>query len=179
MLPGCFQLCTKGRSILFNHFIDMRTTINLSISCRKNVFLLNISCRKDVFFCWKFFQQKHVFSTWNVNKNTSFLHEMDKLTVVLTLKWLSMIAHWDFLPKFLSLHYYTNLEGVLGVQRRGKGQGTIICLLGPLFFSQNGITFKKPTKIITIQWKATVFGDILRVCSILTEKQQPKPIRWT
>ena len=39
----------EGRSILFNHFIDMRTTANLSISCRKNV----------------------------------FLHEMDKLTVVL------------------------------------------------------------------------------------------------
>ena len=31
---------TKGRSILFNHLIDMRTTINLFISCRKNVFLL-------------------------------------------------------------------------------------------------------------------------------------------
>ena len=30
----------KGRSILFNHFKDMRTTVNLSISCRKNVFLL-------------------------------------------------------------------------------------------------------------------------------------------
>ena len=27
---------SKGRSILFNHFIDMRTTDNLSISCRKN-----------------------------------------------------------------------------------------------------------------------------------------------
>ena len=25
-------------------------------------------------------------------------------------------AHWDFLPKFLSLHYYTTLEGVFGVQ---------------------------------------------------------------
>ena len=24
---------TKGRSILFNHFIDMRTSVNLSISC--------------------------------------------------------------------------------------------------------------------------------------------------
>ena len=51
---------TKGRSILFNHFIAMRATINLSISCRKNVFLLE-----------------------NFNKNTFFLHEMDKLTVVL------------------------------------------------------------------------------------------------
>ena len=30
---------TKGRSILFNHFIDMRTTVNLSISCRKTFFL--------------------------------------------------------------------------------------------------------------------------------------------
>ena len=59
-------------------------------------------------------------------------------------------AHWDFLPKFLSLHYYTTLEGVLGVQRRGQAQGTIICLFGPLFFSQNGMTFKKATKIIKI-----------------------------
>ena len=61
--------------------------------------------------------------------------------------------HWDFLPKFLSLHYYSTLEGVLGVQRRGQAQGTIICLFGPLFFSQNGMAFKKPTKIIKIQWK--------------------------
>ena len=30
----------KGRSILFNHFIDMRTTVTLSISCRKKGFLL-------------------------------------------------------------------------------------------------------------------------------------------
>ena len=59
------------------------------------------------------------------------------------------ISHWDFLPKFLSLHYYTTLEGVLGVQRCRQAQGT--CLLGPLFFSQNGMTFKKPTKIIKIQ----------------------------
>ena len=58
--------------------------------------------------------------------------------------------HWDFLPKFLSLHYYTTLEGVLGVQRSGQAQGTIICLFGPLFFSQNGMTFKKATKIIKI-----------------------------
>ena len=35
-------------------------------------------------------------------------------------------THWDFLPKFLSLYYYTTLEGVLGVQRSGKAQGTII-----------------------------------------------------
>ena len=59
-------------------------------------------------------------------------------------------THWDFLPKFLSLHYYTTLEGVLGVQRSGQAQGTIICLFGPLFFSQNGMTFKKATKIIKI-----------------------------
>ena len=50
----------KGHLFLFNHFIDMRTTVSLSISCRKNVFLLKFS-----------------------NKNMSFLHEMDKLTVAL------------------------------------------------------------------------------------------------
>ena len=85
-------------------------------------------------------------------------------------------THWDFLPKFLSLHYYTTLECVLGVQRMGQGQGTIICLLGPLFFSLNQMTFKKPTEIIKIQWKATVFCDIFRLCSILAEKQRPKPM---
>ena len=55
-----FRVKTKGRLSLFNLFIDMRTTVSLSISCGKNVFLLE-----------------------NFNKNTFFLHEMDKLTVVL------------------------------------------------------------------------------------------------
>jgi hypothetical protein len=62
----------------------------------------------------------------------------------------SYFPHWDFLPKFLSLHYYTTLEGVLGVQRSGQAHETIVCLFGPLFFSQNGMTFKKATKIIKI-----------------------------
>ena len=60
LLHYIHDFITKGRSILFNHFIDMRTTVNLSISCRKNVFLLKFS-----------------------NKNTFFLHEIDKLMVVL------------------------------------------------------------------------------------------------
>ena len=59
-------------------------------------------------------------------------------------------THWDFLTKFLSLHYYTTLEGVLCVQRSRQAQGTTICLLGLLFFSQNGMTFKKSTKFIKI-----------------------------
>ena len=86
-------------------------------------------------------------------------------------------SHWDFLPKFLSLHYYTTLEGVLGVQRSRQAQGTIICLFGPLFFSQNGMTLKKPKKFIKIQWKVTVFWDIIKVCLILAGKHWPKPIR--
>jgi hypothetical protein len=60
-------------------------------------------------------------------------------------------AHWDFLPKFLSLHYYFTREAVFGVQRSGQAQETIIYLFGPLFFSQNGMAFEKPTKIIKIQ----------------------------
>ena len=36
----------KGCSILFNHFINMRTTDSLSISCRKNVFFVEISLPK-------------------------------------------------------------------------------------------------------------------------------------
>ena len=89
------------------------------------------------------------------------------------------ITHWDFLPKFLSLRYYTTLEGVFGVQRSGQGQGTIICFFSVLFFSQNGMTLRKPTKIIKIQWRVIVFWNIIRVCSILAGKQQSKPIRWT
>ena len=50
----------KGHLSLFNLFIDMRTTVGLSISCEKNVFLLE-----------------------NFNKNRFFPHEMNKLTVVL------------------------------------------------------------------------------------------------
>ena len=60
-------------------------------------------------------------------------------------------AHWDFLTKFLSFRNYTTLEGVLCVQRSRQAQGTTICLLGLLFFRQNGMTFKKPTKVIKIQ----------------------------
>ena len=71
------------------------------------------------------------------------------------------------------------LEGVLAVQRSRQAQGTIICLFGLLFFSQNGMTLKKPIKIIKIQWKVTVFWNIIKVCSILAGKQRPKPIRWT
>ena len=60
-------------------------------------------------------------------------------------------THWDYLPKFLSLHYFTTLEGGLDVQRSKQAKGTILCLFGQLFFSQNGMTLKKPTKIIKIQ----------------------------
>ena len=38
LLHYIHDFITKGRSILFNHFIDMRTTVNLSISCRKKRF---------------------------------------------------------------------------------------------------------------------------------------------
>ena len=58
-------------------------------------------------------------------------------------RWLRLLhTHWNFLSKFLSLYYYTTLEGVLGVQRIGQAQETITCLFGPQFFSQNGMTLK-------------------------------------
>jgi len=74
-------LCVKGRLSLFNLFIDMRTTVSLSISCGKNVFLLE-----------------------NFNKNTFFLHEMDKLTVVLmSIKWLNK-KRWPLIVTLLFFH---------------------------------------------------------------------------
>jgi hypothetical protein len=70
------------------------------------------------------------------------------MELMLNLLFQHAYAHWDFLPKFLSLHNYTTLEGVLSVQRSKQAQETIIYLFGPLFFSQNGVTLKKATKII-------------------------------
>ena len=58
----------------------------------------------------------------------------------------SSSAHWNFLAKFHSLHYYTTLEGVLGVQRSRQAQETIICLFGLLFFSRNRMSFKNLQK---------------------------------
>ena len=42
----------KGRLSLFNIFIDMRTTVSLSISCGKNMFLLE-NFNKNTFFYMK------------------------------------------------------------------------------------------------------------------------------
>jgi hypothetical protein len=44
-----------------------------------------------------------------------------------------MSSQRDFLPKFLSLHYYTTLEVVFGVQRSGQAQETMICCLVSCF----------------------------------------------
>ena len=46
----------------------------------------------------------------------------------------------------------------MGVQRSGQAQGTIICLFGPLFFSQNGITLKNLQKLSKSSEKLLVFG---------------------
>ena len=93
-------------------------------------------------------------------------------TVIGHFSFMTIASHWDFLPKFLSLHYYTTLEGALGVQRRGQGQRTIICLLGPLFFSQNGMMFKKTYKNHQNPVNSYCFFlDIFRVCSSLAKKQ--------
>ena len=73
-------------------------------------------------------------------------------------RWGICSTHWDFLPKFLSLHYYTTLEGALGVKRSGQAQETIICIFGQLFFSQNGMTFKNLQKLSKSSEKLLFFG---------------------
>ena len=60
--------------------------------------------------------------------------------------------------------------GFLGVQRSGQAQGTI-CLLGPLFFSLNKMTFKNLQKSSKSIEKLLLFWDIFRVCSTLAGKQ--------
>jgi len=89
----------KGHLFIFNHCIDMRTSVSLSISCRKNVFLLKFS-----------------------NKNTFFPHEMDKIMVVLkSIKTLNkerrpLAIRWDLffifektLNKYLGLYIWTQI----------------------------------------------------------------------
>jgi hypothetical protein len=99
-------------------------------------------------------------SVWSVKNDTKYERIWKVSTRTIITKYVNMSlqncldgvlnTHWDFLPKFLSLHYYTTLGNVLGVQRSEQAQGTTICLFGLLFFSQNGMTFKKPTKIVKI-----------------------------
>ena len=45
------EMNAKGCLSLFHHFIDIRTAVNLSISCRKNMFFVGKV------------QQRHVFSS--------------------------------------------------------------------------------------------------------------------
>jgi hypothetical protein len=48
-VKSLYELTIKGRLSLFHHSIDMRTTVNLPISCRKNMVLLKFS-NKNMFF---------------------------------------------------------------------------------------------------------------------------------
>jgi hypothetical protein len=80
------------------------------------------------------------------------------------------------LPKFLSLQYYTTLEGVLGGQRSVQAQGTMICLFGPLFFSQNGMTFKKPTKSSKSSKKLLFFGIFSEFVQFWLENSGPNQL---
>ena len=68
------------------------------------------------------------------------------------MKAVGMLRTLGFLAdnSFTTLLYHPGAPS-LGVQRSGQAQETIMCLFGPLFFSQNGMTLKKPTKIIEIQ----------------------------
>ena len=95
------------------------------------------------------FQTTPLYSLWSDSKiNPPFPERESALRIYQHIA--ATKAHWDFLAKSISLHYYTTLVGVLGVQRSRQAQGTLICLFGPLFFSENGMTFKKPTKIIKL-----------------------------
>ena len=85
-------------------------------------------------------------------------------------------THWDFLLKFLSLHYYTTLEGVLGVRRSGQAQGTIICLFGLLFFGQNGMTLKNLQKLSKSSEKLLFFGILSEFVQFWLENSGPNQL---
>ena len=107
------------------------------------------------------------------NKRTSWFSIFSDF---LSFNWLELISHWDFLTKILSLHYYTILEGVLGVQRSGQAQGTIICLFGPLFFSQNGMTLKNLQKLPKSREKILIFGILSEFVQFWLENSSPNQL---
>ena len=90
-------------------------------------------------------EKKTYYTTKKLIQTVCTLGSKLSWSITFTTIWLGK-SHWDFSPKCLSLHYYTTLEGVLGVQRSGQAQGTIISFFGPLVFSQNGMTLKKTYK---------------------------------
>ena len=174
---GCFYFAISGNLYLLLTKSYMGTIIFQCGPIISEIYLMLLLCSIQVSIFWSmlcFKNTEKLYVCINLKENTKYMF----FKIIYKPFWYTT-AHWDFLPKFFSLHYYTTLEGLLGVQRSKQAQGTIICLFGPLFFSQNGMTFKKATKIIKIHWKVTVFWDIFRVCSILAGKQRPKPIRWT
>jgi hypothetical protein len=80
------------------------------------------------------------------------------------------------LPKFLSLHYYATLEGVLGVQRSGQAQGTMICWFGLLFFSQKEMTLKKLQKLSKSREKLLFSRIISEFVQFWLENSGPNPL---
>ena len=76
----------------------MRTTVSLSISCRKNVFLLKFS-----------------------KKNTFFPHEMDKLTVVLmSIKRLNKESR-PLIPPLFESSWWFAYVGNMGLNKMHAG----------------------------------------------------------
>jgi hypothetical protein len=64
----------------------------------------------------------------------------------------------------------------LGVQRSGQAQGTIICLFGPLFFSQNGITLKNLQKLSKSSEKLLFFRIFSEFVQFWLENSGPNQI---
>jgi hypothetical protein len=80
------------------------------------------------------------------------------------------------LQKFLSGHYYTTLESVLGVQRSREAQGSIISLFGPRFFSQNGMTLKNLQKFPKSSEKILIFGIFSEFVQFWLENSNPNQL---
>ncbi len=64
----------------------------------------------------------------------------------------------------------------MGVQKSGQAQGTIICLFGPLFFSQNGITLKDLQKLSKSSEKLLFFRIVSEFVQFWLENSGPNQI---
>ena len=96
-------------------------------------------------------------SIWKVFIEFSWHGEKPTFATLVTLSSISCHTvvmqfsgtRWDFLSKFLSLDYYTTLEGV-GCSEKCASSRNYDLFGGSAVFSQSAIRLKKLTKIITI-----------------------------
>ena len=176
------NLCQK---LLFLHQLNHNMKTDCSLNYKFNTWKFqgqNVGrtcCVQKLFLTFRTFSVHNMFSPCSPKRRAS-----DKDLPVWKMDLHSKMTIYErytlgFLAKFFFTPLLYHPGGCLECPEKQTRSRNYNLFVRYAVFSQNEMTFKKPTKIIKIQWKVTVFLDIFRVCLILAGKQQPKPIRWT